>query len=212
MAKQLAHAIGYRYIDSGAMYRAVTLYALDNGLIAADGTIDEPTLVAALPKIEIDFAVTPEGQHTMLNGHDVESEIRSLRVTAHVSPISALREVRRDLVERQKSFGVQKGIVMDGRDIGTSVFPDAELKVFVNASAETRAKRRYLELTGKGVATTYSEVYDSVVNRDKIDTTRAESPLKCAPDAVILDNSAMTPDEQQAWLIDQFHKATDAGN
>lgn len=208
MARRLAAKIGYRYIDSGAMYRAVTLYALDNGIIAPDGTIDRSALDKALPQIRIDFRPMPDGsQHTLLNGRDVETEIRQLRVSDNVSPIAAIKEVRAALTELQRSLGKEKGIVMDGRDIGTTVFPDAELKVFVNASAEMRARRRFLEMSDKGDNVNYEEVLANVVRRDHIDETREESPLRRAADAVDLDNSNMTIDEQDCWLEDQFHKA-----
>ena len=206
MAKALAKRIGYRYIDSGAMYRAVTLYALQNGLIAEDGTIDLARLLSALPTIDIDFALTPEGQHTLLNGADVEREIRSMEVSSHVSPISAIPEVRQNLTLKQQAYGREKGIVMDGRDIGTTVFPDAELKIYVNASAETRAQRRFDELTAKGVAASYDDVLKNVRERDVIDTTRAVSPLRRADDAIDLDNSTMTIDEQNDFLLDLFEK------
>ena len=201
MAKALAKRLGYRYIDSGAMYRAVTLYALRNGLIAADGTIDVPAVIKALDNIKIDFKVMADGtQHTMLNGDDVEAEIRGMDVSSHVSDISVIPEVRHRLVEWQQAFGDSKGIIMDGRDIGTTVFPDAELKIFVNAPAETRAKRRYKELLDKGKNVTYEEVLENVTARDHIDSTRAESPLRRADDAVDLDNTDMTLAEQDAWL------------
>ena len=158
MAKALARKIGYRYIDSGAMYRAVTLWAIENGLIGSDGTADETAVAAGLSDVKIDFAVTPDGQHTILDGRDVEKEIRTMGVSAHVSTIAAIAAVRRDLVARQQQFGREKGIVMDGRDIGTTVFPDAELKIFVNASAETRAMRRFEELKAKGEDTDYEDV------------------------------------------------------
>ena len=151
MARRLAAEIGYRYIDSGAMYRAVTLYALDNGIIGVDGKIDLDALRAALPSISIDFRPMPDGtQHTLLNGRDVETEIRQLRVSDNVSPIAAVKEVRAALTDMQRALGRDKAIVMDGRDIGTTVFPDAELKIFVNASAEMRARRRCLERSEKG--------------------------------------------------------------
>ena len=208
MARRLASKIAYRYIDSGAMYRSVTLYALDNDLIATDGTIDTPALIAALPDIHIDFRPMPDGsQHTMLNGHDVETEIRQLRVSDNVSPVSAIKEVRDALTAMQRRFGVEKGIVMDGRDIGSTVFPDAELKIFVNASAETRAQRRFLEMTAKGDAVNYEDVLANVVRRDHIDETRAESPLRRADDAIDLDNSHMTLEQQDQWLMDQYLKA-----
>ncbi len=209
MARRLAAAVGYRYIDSGAMYRAVTLYALDHGMIDAEGNPDKAAIIAALPEIHIDFAVQPGGsQHTMLNGTDVETEIRRLRVSNAVSPVAAIPEVRHALVAMQKQMGESRGIVMDGRDIGTVVFPDAELKIFVDASAETRARRRFKELVEGGSQVSYEDVLANVVHRDHIDTTRAESPLRRADDAIALDNSDMTIDEQDAWLLDKFNKAT----
>ncbi len=159
MARRLASAIGYRYIDSGAMYRAVTLFALEAGLIGADGTPDSEALEAALPHIHIDFEPQADGtQHTILNGVDVESEIRRLRVSNAVSPVAALPAVRHALVAMQKEMGRSRGIVMDGRDIGTVVFPDAELKIYVDASAETRAQRRFKEMVDKGASVTYEEI------------------------------------------------------
>lgn len=208
MARRLAAKVGYRYIDSGAMYRAVALYALDHGMIDADGQPDEAALVAALPEIEIDFAPQPDDtQHTMLNGKDVESEIRRLRVSNVVSPVSAIGSVRKALVAMQKAMGERRGIVMDGRDIGTVVFPDAELKIFVCSSPETRANRRLKELIEKGSAVSYEDVLANIVNRDHIDSTRAESPLRRADDAVDLDNSDMTIEEQDRWLMEQFESA-----
>ncbi len=209
MAKALARKIGYRYIDSGAMYRAVTLWAIENGLIGSDGTADETAVAAGLSDVKIDFAVTPDGQHTILDGRDVEKEIRTMGVSAYVSTIAAIAAVRRDLVARQQQFGREKGIVMDGRDIGTTVFPDAELKIFVNASAETRAMRRFEELKAKGEDTDYEDVLANVRHRDHIDMTRAESPLRRADDAVDLDNSHMTVQEQDEWLLARFRKAAE---
>lgn len=207
MARRLAAEIGYRYIDSGAMYRAVTLYALDNGIIGADGKIDLEALRAALPSISIDFCPMPDGtQHTLLNGRDVETEIRQLRVSDNVSPIAAVKEVRAALTDMQRALGRDKAIVMDGRDIGTTVFPDAELKIFVNASAEMRARRRFLEMSEKGEPVNYEEVLANVVRRDHIDETREESPLRRAEDAIDLDNSNMTIDEQNSWLEDQYKR------
>ena len=209
MARRLAARIGYRYIDSGAMYRAVTLYALEHGLIDGQGNPDAQAIVAALPDIHIDFNVMPDGtQHTMLNGEDVEQEIRRLRVSNAVSPVSAIAEVRHALVAMQQALGKDRGIVMDGRDIGTVVFPDAELKIFVDASAETRARRRLKELMDKGSAVSYEDVLANVVHRDKIDTTRAESPLRRADDAIALDNSDMTIEQQDAWLLEQYELRT----
>ena len=208
MARALAAKIGYRYIDSGAMYRAVTLYALNNGIIDSQGNIDLPALVSALPSIRIDFKPMPDGtQHTLLNGEDVETEIRQLRVSDNVSPVAAVKEVRTALTDMQRSLGSDKGIVMDGRDIGTTVFPQAELKIFVNASAEMRARRRFLEMSNKGDIVNYEEVLANVVRRDPIDETRAESPLRRADDAIDLDNSQMTIDEQDRWLEEQFRCA-----
>lgn len=207
MARRLASAVGYRYIDSGAMYRAVTLYALDHGMIAEDGTPDVDAIVSALPDIHIDFALQPDGsQHTMLNGEDVEREIRRLRVSNAVSPVAAIAKVRHALVKMQQALGKERGIVMDGRDIGTVVFPDAELKIFVDASAETRAQRRFKEMIEKGSAVSYEEVLANVVHRDHIDTTREESPLRRADDAIALDNSDMTLEEQDAWLLARFNE------
>lgn len=209
MAKALARRIGYAYIDTGAMYRAVTLYCLDHGLIDGD-KVDEAALQQQLPSIRITFGVDKADGHsvTMLNGRNVESEIRSMRVSGKVSLIAAIGFVRRHLVKQQRAMGRDKGIVMDGRDIGTAVFPDAELKVFVTASAETRARRRYDELRGKGDATvTYDEVLHNVTERDRIDTTRAESPLRQADDALVLDNSTMSIDKQNQWLLDHYRQA-----
>lgn len=207
MAKALAKTIGYRYIDSGAMYRAVTLWALRHGMIDEAGNVDEAGLAAAMPDIAIDFAVMPDGQHTMLGGEDVETRIRSIEVAGHVSAVAAIPAVRRALVALQQSFGRSRGIVMDGRDIGTTVFPDAELKIFVDASAEMRAQRRFRELMEKGdTAVNYEEVLASVVHRDHIDETRKESPLRRAADAVSLDNSSMTIEEQNAWMLERFRE------
>lgn len=211
MAKRLASQIGYRYIDSGAMYRAVTLYALENEIINSDGTINKDALISTLPQIKIDFVLQPDGtQHTLLNGRDIETEIRQLRVSDNVSPIAAIKEVRNALTAMQRNLGENKGIVMDGRDIGTTVFPDAELKIFVNASAETRARRRFLEMTDKGDPVNYEDVLANVVRRDHIDETREESPLRRAADAIDLDNSDMTRDEQDQWLLGQYKKIVDA--
>lgn len=207
MAKALAKKIGYRYVDSGAMYRAVTLYAMQNGMISTNHIVDNELLIASIPNIKIDFKVYPEGQHTILNGKDVESDIRKLDVSNNVSQVAAIPEIRHALVTMQQSFGSEKGIVMDGRDIGTTVFPNAELKIFVNASAETRALRRHMELQEKGQSSTYEEVLANVVSRDHIDETRKESPLRKAEDAILLDNSTMSISQQDAWLIDRYNEA-----
>ncbi len=205
MAKALARAIGYAYIDTGAMYRAVTLYCLDNGLFDGD-TVDEAALEQQLDDIHITFRANAEGRsETWLNGVNVESEIRSMRVSDKVSIIAAIGSVRRDMVRQQQAMGRDKGIVMDGRDIGTVVFPDAELKVFVTADPMVRAQRRYDELRAKGdTTTTLDEVLHNVTERDRIDTTRAESPLRQADGAVVLDNSHMTIAEQNAFLLGAY--------
>ena len=208
MARRLAKTIGYRYIDSGAMYRAVTLYAMRHNLINPDGTVDAPRLETALPEISIDFKVDGDGQQTLLNGEIVENEIRTLEVSNHVSPVAAIPAVRHALVKMQRAMGETKGIVMDGRDIGTVVFPQAEMKVFCNATPERRAERRFKELTEKGATVTYEEVLANVMQRDHIDMTREESPLRCADDAVMLDNSAMTIDEQNDWLLNLYRSIT----
>ncbi|MCI9284729.1 MAG: (d)CMP kinase [Muribaculaceae bacterium] len=210
MARALARNIGYRYIDSGAMYRAVTLYALRNGYVSEGTVPDIQAITAALPSIHIDFQVTPDGQDTLLNGENVESEIRTLRVSSCVSPIAAIPAVRHALVDMQRAMGASKGIVMDGRDIGTVVFPDAEMKVFCDASAQKRAERRYRELTAKGAQVTLDEVLENVMSRDHIDETRDESPLRKASDAVSLDNSEMSIAEQDAWLMSLYNRTIDS--
>jgi len=208
MAKALAKAIGYNYVDTGAMYRAVTLYSMRHGLVSSDGSVDADAIVGHLPAIHISFRRMPDGsQHTLLNDEDVEEAIRRLDVSSNVSAVSAIPAVRRDLVAKQQLLGNEKGIVMDGRDIGTTVFPDAELKIFVDASAQTRAQRRFKELTDKGADVTFEEVLANVVHRDHLDTSREESPLRRAADAISLDNSAMTPEQQNRWLLDRFNEA-----
>lgn len=207
MAKDLAKAIGYTYIDTGAMYRAVTLYALRHQLFAGD-QIDEAALQAALPALEIAFRMNAESGRpdTYLNGENVEKEIRGMEVANHVSPVAALGFVRKALVAKQQAMGKEKGIVMDGRDIGTVVFPEAELKLFVTASPEVRAQRRVDELKAKGMSASYEEVLANVKQRDFIDSTRAESPLRQAPDAVVLDNSHMSLAEQKQWILAQYQR------
>ena len=207
MAKDLAKAIGYTYIDTGAMYRAVTLYALRHQLFAGD-QIDEAALQAALPALEIAFRMNAESGRpdTYLNGENVEKEIRGMEVANHVSPVAALGFVRKALVAKQQATGKEKGIVMDGRDIGTVVFPEAELKLFVTASPEVRAQRRVDELKAKGMPASYEEVLANVKQRDFIDSTRAESPLRQAPDAVVLDNSHMSLAEQKQWILAQYKR------
>ena len=208
MAKNLAQAVGYIYVDTGAMYRAVTLYALRNGLFNEDGTIAEAELEAQLPEIDITFKLNSDTGRpdTYLNGECVEKEIRSLEVSNHVSPIATLPFVRHALVAQQQQMGRDKGVVMDGRDIGTVVFPDAELKVFVTATAQVRAQRRYLELQEKGQPADFDDILKNVEERDYIDSHREVSPLRQAPDALLLDNSEMTIDEQQEWLMERFRE------
>lgn len=204
MAKNLAKVLGYIYVDTGAMYRAVTLYALRNGLMDAETkVIVTPALEKLIPQVEIGFAYDSENRmQTLLNGEVVEQEIRQMTVSNCVSPIAALPFVRERLVALQQQMGLEGGIVMDGRDIGTVVFPKAELKVFVTASAEVRADRRLKELQGKGdTTTTFEEVLKNVVERDYIDSHREVSPLKQADDARLLDNSEMTIPEQNALLL-----------
>ena len=210
MAKALARNIGYIYIDSGAMYRAVTLYCLDHGLIDGD-TVDTDTLRSLMDDIQIDFRPDSETgmTHTFLNGIDVEREIRSMRVSDKVSPVSVIPFVRTAMVAAQQKMGERKGIVMDGRDIGTTVFPHADLKIFVTAPAETRAQRRVDELRAKGVDVDFDEVVANINKRDHIDQTRKESPLRKADDAIELDNSHMTIAEQDAWLMTRYRETVD---
>lgn len=206
MAKDLAKAIGYIYIDSGAMYRAVTLFALRRNLFLADGQVNEEQLRAELPEIRITFVLNQEQRpETYLNGENVEKEIRGLEVSSRVSRIAALDFVRAELVHQQQLMGQEKGIIMDGRDIGTCVFPNAELKIFVTASAEIRAQRRYDELTAKGEKVNFEEILHNVQERDRIDMTRAVSPLRKADDALELDNSHLTPEQQKEWLLEQYN-------
>ena len=208
MAKDLAKEIGYIYIDTGAMYRSVTLFALRNGLITAAG-INEEALRQSMPDIMITFRLNEETGRpdTYLNGVCVEKEIRTMEVSKWVSPIATLGFVREAMVDMQRLMGEAKGVIMDGRDIGTVVFPDAELKVFVTASADVRAQRRYDELTAKGETCSLDEIRANIIERDRIDSTRAISPLRKADDAIVLDNSDMTIPEQKAWLLEQYHRA-----
>lgn len=209
MARELAKRVGYIYIDSGAMYRAATLFALRNGMFNPDGSVNKEKLIPRLDEITVSFEqqTGEDGvQHTLLNNEDVEKEIREMEVSNHVSPIAEIAEVRERMVELQQEFGHQKGIVMDGRDIGTTVFPKAELKVFVYAGAHERARRRWRELQQKGVDIRFEEVLENVQQRDHIDTTREVSPLKKAEDAHELDNNAVTHEEQMDWLIKLFQE------
>ena len=207
MAKALARNIGYLYFDSGAMYRAVALYCMQNSLIIED-EIDTESLRKRIKEINITFEVDPASKNsiTYLNGINVEHEIRSLEVSRYVSRIAALDFVREEMVDRQREMGKAKGIVMDGRDIGTTVFPNAEI---VTASAEVRAQRRYDELTARGDKADFNEILENVLQRDHIDQTREVSPLKKADDALLLDNSNLTREEQMDWLIDVFNKLTE---
>lgn len=209
MAKDLARKIGYVYVDTGAMYRAVTLYALRNNLFDTDGGIKEDELKSRMGDISISFRLnTATGRpDTYLNGENVEQEIRTMQVSNRVSPIAALPFVRQALVAQQQAMGKEKGVVMDGRDIGTVVFPDAELKVFVTASAEVRAQRRYDELKAKGMKADYNDILKNVQERDYIDSHRPTSPLRKADDAIELDNSNMTVDEQNDWLMEKYRQA-----
>lgn len=206
MAKDLARRIGYVYVDTGAMYRAVTLYALRNGLFAEDGSVLTEQLEKHMGNINITFQFNPETQKpdTYLNGELVEKEIRSLEVSNHVSPIAAVPFVRTAMVAQQQAMGQEGGIVMDGRDIGTTVFPKAELKIFVTASAEVRAQRRYDELVSKGMPEPYEDILKNVEERDYIDTHREVSPLRQADDALLLDNSHMTIPEQNEWVMARY--------
>ena len=208
MAKELAKNVGYVYVDTGAMYRAVSLFGLRNGIIT-DDTIDETRLQQAMHNIQIGFKTNAAGkQETYLNGENVESLIRTLEVANGASRVSAIGFVRRELVRQQQRMGADKGIVMDGRDIGTVVFPEAELKVFVTASPEVRAQRRYDELQAKGQPEDYYAVLANVKERDYRDTHRAESPLRQADDAILIDNSYMTKTEQSALLQHLFDERT----
>jgi cytidylate kinase len=204
IAKAVASEFGYVFIDSGAMYRAVTLFALRQNLIT-DGNVDKQKLIELLPEIKIEFRFNPETQKsdTYLNSENVEDEIRQLPVSQNVSPVATIPEVRTAMVRQQQEMGKNKGIVMDGRDIGTVVFPEAELKLFVTASPEIRAQRRFDELKAKGEDVSFDEILDNVQERDRIDSTRETSPLKKADDAIVLDNSNMTREEQMRWVIEK---------
>lgn len=210
MAKDLAREVGYIYVDTGAMYRAVTLFAMRNDVFDVEGNIDETRLKALLPDVKLTFQLNNETKlpEVCLNGENVERYIRTLEVSQHVSPIAALPFVREKLVEQQQAMGNEKGIVMDGRDIGTVVFPNAELKIFVTASAEIRAQRRFKELETKGMPADFDEILQNVEQRDYIDTHRETSPLRQADDALVLDNSHLTIAEQKVWLMEKFNERT----
>lgn len=203
MAKALAKKLGYVYVDTGAMYRSVTLFAIRHQLFNEDGSVKTEELRQLMPEIHISFKLNEQTglPDTYLNGEFVEREIRGMEVSSHVSPIAAIPFVREALVKQQQAMGREKGVVMDGRDIGTVVFPDAELKIFVTASPEVRAQRRYDELQAKGQPADYADILKNVQQRDYIDTHRETSPLRQAPDALVLDNSHMTIAEQDEWLM-----------
>ena len=209
MAKDLAREVGYIYVDTGAMYRAVTLYCMRNHLIDAQGEVLTARLKALMPQVSVTFQLNKETgkPDTFLNDERVEDTIRSIEVSSNVSKVAAIPFVREAMVEQQRLLGKEKGVVMDGRDIGTTVFPDAELKVFVTASPEVRAQRRYDELKAKGMAADYDDILKNVQERDYMDSHRAVSPLRKADDAIELDNSHMTIAEQKAWLMEKFKAA-----
>ncbi len=208
MAKDLAREISYVYVDTGAMYRAVTLFALRNGLFGEDGSLDTERLHLEMEHIQVSFKLNAETgrPETYLNGEWVERDIRTMLVSSHVSVVAALPFVRESLVRQQQRMGEAKGIVMDGRDIGTVVFPDAELKIFVTASPEVRAQRRYDELKQKGMDADYEDILRNVEQRDYLDTHREVSPLRQATDALVLDNSLLTVEEQKQWLLSQYRR------
>lgn len=205
IAKRLARSLGYTYVDTGAMYRGVTLYALREGLFSGEEPMVEE-IIRRLPRVEMRFAIYPDGQHLLLNGEDVEREIRGMEVSEHVSPIATIPEVRAALTRQQQDMAKEKGVVMDGRDVGTTILPDAELKIFVTARPEVRARRRFDELTAKGESVTYDSVLANVQERDRIDSGRAVSPLRQAEDALVLDNSDMTLDQQQVWVEERVRE------
>ncbi|MCI5664241.1 MAG: (d)CMP kinase [Mediterranea sp.] len=211
MAKDLAREIGYIYIDSGAMYRAVTLYSIENGIFEGE-SIDQERLKREMVHIHISFHLNPDTHRpdTYLNDKNVEQKIRTMEVSSKVSPIAALDFVREAMVAQQQEMGRAKGIVMDGRDIGTTVFPDAELKIFVTASPEIRAQRRYDELKAKGEQASFDDILENVKQRDYIDQHRAVSPLRQADDALLLDNSHLTITQQKEWLMEQFRLRTNS--
>ena len=206
-AKAIAARLGYIFIDTGAMYRAVTLYALEQGAIC-DGEVDAEAVVALLPEINISFSFNAErgASDVYVNGELAEGRIRTIEVSNCVSKVSSIREVREKLVAMQQQMGQKRGVLMDGRDIGTVVFPDAELKIFMTADAQVRAERRYAELTAKGDKVTMEEILENVISRDKADMERAISPLRQAEDAVVLDNSYMSVDEQMAWFMERYEE------
>lgn len=211
MAKDLAKSVGYAYVDSGAMYRSVTLYCQRNGWIN-DGVVDESSLLGVIDSIRIEFRYNADKKRneTYLNGENVEDEIRSLAVSNQVSIVSSIGFVRQAMVKQQQAYSIDRGIVMDGRDIGTVVFPDAELKIFLTASPEIRAQRRYDELTAKGDVVSFDEILENVKQRDYLDQNRKESPLRKAEDAIELDNGHLTIEEQKEWLLARFNEKVNA--
>jgi cytidylate kinase len=204
-AKAIAARLGYIFIDTGAMYRAVTLHALREGAIV-DGKVCEQSVLSLLPQINIAFRFNAErgASDVYVNGENVEQQIRSIEVSNAVSSISSIGAVREKLVALQQQMGQERGVVMDGRDIGTVVFPDAELKIYMTADAQVRAERRYKELTAKGDNVTLEEILENVISRDNADMTRAISPLRKADDAIVLDNSYMSVEEQMAWFMERY--------
>ena len=212
MAKKLAREAGYIYVDTGAMYRAVTLFAMQNGCFVADGSLDAARLESLMLGVSVSFRLDEETGKPLacLGGEVVEKEIRGMEVSNRVSPVAALPFVREAMTRQQQLMGKEKGIVMDGRDIGTAVFPNAELKIFVTASDEVRARRRYDELRAKGEEVAFEEILANVRERDYIDSHRAVAPLRQAPDALVLDNSHMSIEEQDAWLWQAFQKAVNS--
>ena len=206
-AKAIAAKLGYIFIDTGAMYRAVTLYALEHGAIRS-GIVDEDAVIASLKDIDIDFRFNPErgASDIYVNGDLVEGKIRTIEVSNCVSPVSSIREVREKLVAIQQQMGRKRGVVMDGRDIGTVVFPDAELKIFMTADPHVRAVRRYDELRAKGDNVSLEEIEKNVRSRDEADMSRAISPLRQADDAIVLDNSFMTIPEQMVWFMGRYNE------
>ncbi|MBQ2374646.1 MAG: (d)CMP kinase [Alistipes sp.] len=206
-AKAIAAKLGYIFIDTGAMYRAVTLYALEHGAII-DGEVNQEQLIGLLPQVNISFEFNPQrgASDIYVNGEFAEDRIRSIEVSNCVSKVSQIRQVREKLVAMQQQMGQSRGVVMDGRDIGTVVFPDAELKLFMTADAKVRAERRYAELTAKGDAVTFEEILENVISRDEADVNRAISPLRRADDAIELDNSYMSVEEQMAWFMERYEQ------
>ena len=210
-AKAIAARLGYIFIDTGAMYRAVTLYALEHGAVE-EGVVDRERVVALLPEVNISFRFNSErgASDVYVNGECVEDKIRSIEVSSTVSKVSCIAEVREKLVAMQQEMGRARGVVMDGRDIGTVVFPDAELKIYMTADARVRAERRYAELLAKGDTVTMEEILENVISRDEADMTREISPLRQADDAVVLDNSYMSVEEQMAWFMERYEKIVNA--